>query len=102
MENTGERTGTDVVPLYVRDLVGSVTRPVKELKGFQPIELAPGAERSVTFTLTADDLAFFTAQGRWEAEPGEFAVYIGPNSEEVRERRFALTAESAPPLHDLP
>ena len=102
VENTGERTGTEVVQLYVRDLVGSVTRPVKELKGFQPIELAPGAERSVTFTLTADDLAFFTAQGRWEAEPGEFAVYIGPNSEEVRERRFALTAESAPPLHDLP
>ena len=102
VENTGERTGTEVVQLYVRDLVGSVTRPVKGLKGFQPIELAPGAERTVTFTLTADDLAFYTAQGRWEAEPGEFAVYIGPNSEEVLERRFALTAESASPLHDLP
>ena len=91
VKNTGERTGTEVVQLYVRDLVGSVTRPVKELKGFRRVELAPAAERKVTFTLTADDLAFFTGRGRWEAEPGEFAASVGTSSEDVSTRHFVLT-----------
>ena len=68
--NTGARAGAEVVQLYVRDMVGSVTRPVKELKGFQRVELAAGESREVTFTLTPADLAFYTARGRWEAEPG--------------------------------
>jgi len=95
VKNTGERDGAEVVQLYVRDLVGSVTRPVKELKGFRRVELAAEAERTVAFTLTADDLAFFTARGRWEAEPGEFAVFVGGSSEDVREGRFVLTAGDA-------
>jgi beta-glucosidase len=92
VENTGERAGAEGVQLYVRDLVGSVTRPVKELKGFRKVELEPEAEQTVRFTLTADDLAYFTARGRWEAEPGEFVVYVGTDSVQVSEKRFVLKA----------
>jgi beta-glucosidase len=92
VENTGERAGAEVVQLYVRDLVGSVTRPVKELKGFRKVELEPEAEQTGRFTLTAEDLAYFTARGRWEAEPGEFVVYVGTDSVQVSEKRFVLKA----------
>ena len=88
--NTGSRAGAEVVQLYVRDLVGSVTRPVKELKGFQRVELAAGESREVTFTLTAADLAFYTARGCWEAEPGAFAVFVGGNSRDVKPASFTL------------
>ena len=85
LTNTGPRAGTEVVQLYVRDLVGSVTRPVKELKGFQKVELAAGQSREVVFTLKASDLAFYTAAGRWEAEPGAFKVFVGGNSRDLKE-----------------
>ena len=85
LTNTGTRAGTEVVQLYVRDLVGSVTRPVKELKGFQKVELGAGQSREVVFTLKASDLAFYTAAGRWEAEPGAFKVFVGGNSRDVKE-----------------
>jgi beta-glucosidase len=88
--NTGSRPGVEVAQLYVRDLVGSVTRPVKELKGFQKVELAPGESREVTFTLTTADLAFYTARGRWEAEPGAFEVFVGGNSRDVKKAGFTL------------
>ncbi len=88
--NSGKRAGAEIVQLYTRDLVGSVTRPVKELKGFQRVELQPGESRDVTFTLRAADLAFHTANGRWEAEPGEFRVFVGTNSRDVAEAGFAL------------
>jgi beta-glucosidase len=88
--NTGPRAGVEVAQFYVRDLVGSVTRPVKELKGFQKVELAPGQSREVTFTLKAADLAFYTASGRWEAEPGAFRVFVGGNSRDVKEAAFGL------------
>ena len=90
VRNSGERAGVEIVQLYVRDLVGSVTRPVKELKAFQRIELQPGQSRDVTFTLNAADLAFYTASGRWEAEPGEFRVFVGTNSRDVSEATFTL------------
>jgi beta-glucosidase len=90
VENAGKRSGTEIVQLYVRDIIGSVTRPVKELKGFRKVELEPGEEKTISFTLTADDLAFYTARGKWEAEPGEFAVYIGTSSVQVSEKRFVL------------
>ncbi|UCF35703.1 MAG: beta-glucosidase BglX [Acidobacteriota bacterium] len=90
LTNAGDRTGSEVVQLYVRDLVGSVTRPVKELKGFQKIELAAGATKEVTFTLSAEDLAFYTRDGEWKAEPGKFKVFIGTSSTEVKEADFAL------------
>ncbi len=88
--NTGSRPGTEVVQLYVRDLVGSVTRPVKELKGFQRVELAAGESREVSFTLTSEDLAFHTARGQWEAEPGAFTVMVGGNSRDVNSASFTL------------
>jgi beta-glucosidase len=88
--NSGPRAGTEVVQLYVRDLVGSVTRPVKELKGFERVELAPGQARDVTFAIKPADLAFYTARGRWEAEPGAFKVFVGGNSRDVKEASFTL------------
>ncbi len=88
--NTGTRPGAEIAQLYVRDLVGSRTRPVKQLKGFQKVELAPGQSKDVTFTLTPADLAFYTAQNRWEAEPGAFRVFVGGNSRDVKEAGFSL------------
>lgn len=90
LRNTGKVTGTETVQLYVQDLVGSVTRPVKELKGFQQVTLQPGESREVIFSISVKDLAFFTAAGRWEAEPGAFKVYIGANSAELKEAEFLL------------
>ncbi|HXE80400.1 MAG TPA: beta-glucosidase BglX [Vicinamibacterales bacterium] len=90
LTNSGRRAGVEVVQLYIRDLVASTTRPVKELKGFQRVELKPGESRDVTFTLTPADLAFFTANRRWEAEPGEFKVFVGGNSRDVLEASFVL------------
>jgi beta-glucosidase len=88
--NSGKRAGTEIAQLYVRDLVGSVTRPIKELKGFERVELAPGQSREVTFTITPADLAFYTARNRWEAEPGAFKVFVGGNSRDVKEAGFTL------------
>jgi beta-glucosidase len=88
--NTGRRPGTEVVQLYVRDLVGSVTRPIKELKGFQKVALEAGQSREVSFTLKPADLAFYTAAGKWEAEPGAFKVFVGGNSRDVKEAAFTL------------
>ena len=90
LKNTGDRAGAEVVQLYIRDLLGSVTRPVKELKGFQKVELLPGESKEVTFTLTSDDLAFYNREGKWTAEPGDFKVFIGSNSRDVQEAAFKL------------
>jgi beta-glucosidase len=79
--NTGVRPGEETVQLYVRDLVGSVTRPVKELKGFQKIQLKEGEAKTVTFTLKEEDLKFYTADMTFKAEPGEFEVFIGGSSD---------------------
>jgi beta-glucosidase len=90
LTNTGRRDGTEVVQMYIRDRVSSVTRPVKELKGFQKLDLAAGQSREVVFTLKASDLAFYTAAGRWEAEPGAFKVFVGGNSRDLKEAAFSL------------
>lgn len=91
LRNTGDRAGTEVAQLYIRDLVGSVTRPVKELKGFRRVELAAGETVQINFELTADDLAFYTGRGKWEAEPGEFEVFVGGSSAVEQSVRFELT-----------
>ncbi len=78
--NTGDRAGEEVVQLYVRDLVGSVTRPVQELKGFEKIALAPGQSRRVEFTLRPENLAFTRADMSHGWEPGEFRLWIAPSS----------------------
>ena len=90
LRNTGDYAGEEVVQLYVRDVVGSVTRPVKELKGFQKIQIAPGESRRVVFNLTAEDLKFYNADLDYVAEPGEFVVAVGTNSRDVQEKRFTL------------
>ena len=82
--NTGDRPGEEVVQLYIRQLVGSITRPVKELKAFKKITLKPGERKEVTFDLTWKDLAFYNANNEFNAEPGEFHVFIGTNSYDVR------------------
>lgn len=88
--NTGRRKGDEVVQLYIRDLVGSVSRPVKELKGFERITLNPGESRDVTFTITPDMLKFYNFNLEYVNEPGEFDLMIGPNSSDVTTVRFNL------------
>jgi len=88
--NAGEMAGTEVVQLYVRDLVGSLTRPVKELKGFQRIELGPGESREVCFELHTDDLAFHNAEMQRVTEPGQFHLWIGTSSAEGLQGEFAV------------
>lgn len=90
VSNTGEYAGEEVVQLYIRDLVGSVTRPVKELKGFQKIQLVPGQSQRVVFDLTEEDLKFYNADLEHVAEAGEFIVFVGTNSRDVQEKRFFL------------
>jgi beta-glucosidase len=77
--NTGTRAGEEVVQCYVRDKVSSVTRSVKELKGFKRINLKPGQSESITFTLGYDELSFYGRDGKQIIEPGEFIVWIGSN-----------------------
>lgn len=90
LKNMGNRDGAEVVQLYVRDLIGSVTRPVKELKGFQKIFLKAGESKNINFTLTANDLAFFTRDMSFKAEPGNFKVFVGTNSVDCVESGFTL------------
>jgi beta-glucosidase len=91
--NTGRRAGDEVVQLYVRDDVGSVTRPVKELRGFRRIHLQPGETRTLTFVLAADDLAFYDIGMKRVVEPGTFTLFAGGNSVDLLEARFEVVAE---------
>ena len=88
--NNGKVAGAEVVQLYIRDVVGSIARPMKELKGFKKINLAPGASQVVTFTITANYLKFYDSNLNFVAEPGEFKVFIGGNSRDVKEAGFSL------------
>ena len=89
--NSGARAGEEVVQLYVRDLVGSVTRPVKELKGFEKIMLKRGEKRTVRFMLTDADLAFTRQDMSWGSEPGQYKLWVGPSSAVGSEASFTLT-----------
>ena len=89
--NTGARAGDEVVQLYVRDEVRSTTPPVRELKGFRRVALQPGQTRTVTFTLSPDDLQFWGLDGAWTTEPGFFTVYVGGSSQADLAARFELT-----------
>lgn len=88
--NTGKRAGAEVVQLYIRDLVGSVTRPVKELKNFQKILLQPGETKDVSFTINNMDLAFYRKDMSFGTEAGKFEVFIGSNSRDVMKATFEL------------
>ncbi len=88
--NQGKRDGSEVVQLYIRDLVGSVTRPVKELKRFQKINLKAGETKMVSFTLGTKDLSFYNSDLKFVAEPGKFQVFVGGNSRDVKQAEFSL------------
>lgn len=88
--NTGTRDGAEVVQLYIRDLVGSVTRPVKELKDFQKVMIKAGETRMITFTITPDKLSFYNSDLKWVSEPGKFQVFVGTNSRDVKQAEFEL------------
>ncbi|MEP6707013.1 MAG: glycoside hydrolase family 3 N-terminal domain-containing protein [Pyrinomonadaceae bacterium] len=90
VENVGKRSGDEVVQLYIRDVAGSMTRPVKELKGFQRVTLQPGEKRHVEFVLAGEQLGFWNREMRFVVEPGEFKVMVGPNSEDLMETKFEV------------
>ena len=90
VQNSGARAGAEVVQLYVRDLVGSVTRPVKELKGFQRITLQPGEQRTVRFDVPAGELGCIGLDMRYAVEPGAFKVWVGPDSTSGLEGHFEV------------
>ncbi|MCX2679296.1 beta-glucosidase BglX [Galbibacter sp. EGI 63066] len=89
--NTGDYDGKEVVQLYIRDLVGSVTRPVKELKAFKKIELKKGETKNISFELSVEDLKFYNSDLDFVAEPGMFQVFVGTDSESVLMEEFELT-----------
>ena len=90
ISNTGNFDGEEIVQLYIRDLIGSVTRPLKELKGFKKIFLKKGENRKVVFTVIEDDLIFLRRDMTWGTEPGKFEIFIGPNSRDVGKANFTL------------
>jgi beta-glucosidase len=90
VKNTGSIAGEEVVQLYLRDIVGSVTRPVKELKGFQKIMLAPGESKDVQFTISTADLSFYKRDMTFGTEPGKFLVFVGGNSRDTKQAEFRL------------
>ena len=88
--NTGKMEGAEVVQLYIRDMVGSIARPVQELKGFERINLKPGESRTVRFTINADLLKFYNKDLEYVCEPGDFEVMVGPDSRNVQRQTFTL------------
>ena len=86
--NTGAVEGTETVQMYIRDLVGSVTRPVKQLKGFERVTLKPGESKEVTFSIDAETLSFYRQDMTWGPESGDFKVFIGGSSDNVKEASF--------------
>ena len=90
VKNSGARDGAEVVQLYIRDMVGTITRPVKELKAFRKIFLKAGEEREVSFLLSENDLKFYNEKLEFVAEPGEFKVFVGNSSANVKETGFNL------------
>lgn len=92
--NTGMRDGTETVQLYIRDMAGSVIRPVRELKGFQKVHLKAGEHRRITFRITEEMLRFYNIDMQYVSEPGEFRIYIGGSSQAENEAAFYLLDET--------
>jgi beta-glucosidase len=90
VENVGTRKGEEVVQLYIQDVVGSMTRPVKELKGFQKITLMPGERKTVRFNIGSDHLSFYNREMKWVVEPGTFIASVGGNSVETINTKFEV------------
>ncbi len=90
LSNTGKYDGEEIVQLYTRDLVGSVTRPLKELKGYQKVFLKAGEKKTISFTISDKDLAFFTKNMTFKAESGDFDVFVGGSSDAKLSKRISL------------
>ncbi len=88
LKNNSKVAGKEVVQLYIRDLIGSTTRPVKELKGFELVELQANESKKVTFTIDEKTIEYFTANRKWETEAGDFKVFVGGSSATVLEGSF--------------
>ena len=88
--NTGSRAGDEIVQMYIHDTAASIARPIKELKGFRRIHLEPGEQQTVTFEVDEELLKFYNADLRYVAEPGEFTLMVGPNSEDLQSKAFIL------------
>jgi beta-glucosidase len=88
--NNGNYDGEETVQLYIRDMVGSVTRPLKQLRGFQKVFLRKGESREVHFTITNEDLKFYDINMKYTSEPGDFKIFTGPNSRDTQEQDFKL------------
>jgi beta-glucosidase len=86
--NTGDMAGEEVVQCYIRDVAADIARPVKELKGFEKVKLAPGESKVVTFRLSEKDLSYWNHQNKFKADPGAFRVFVGPNSRDAKETGF--------------
>jgi beta-glucosidase len=93
LENVGQREGTEVVQLYIRAMAASMTRPVKELKGFERVTVKPGEKRRVSFELTPNLLAGYNRELKPVVEPGEFKVMVGNNSNDVTEQSFRVISQ---------
>jgi beta-glucosidase len=91
--NTGSRAGDEVVQLYLRDDVASVTRPVKQLRGFRRVHLLAGQSQTLTFTLTANDLSFYGSDMKPVVEPGTFTVFAGGNSVDNVQASFEVVGQ---------
>ena len=91
LTNKGTRRGTETVQLYIRDLTGSISRPVKELKGFEKVTLEPNESRQITFTVTPEILKFYNASLLYAVEQGDFNIYIGNSS--ATENKAAFTCK---------
>jgi beta-glucosidase len=88
--NTGNFDGEETAELYIQDVAGSITRPVKELKGFQKIFLKKGESKTVKFIIGIDDLKFYNSDLKWVAEPGDFNLFIGGSSDNLQTVKFVL------------
>jgi beta-glucosidase len=91
ISNTGQRAGTEVVQMYIRDRVSSVTRPIKELKGFKKLTLKPGEQQTVSIEITPESLAFYDIHMKRVVEPGEFEIMVGPSSQDSDLQKVVLT-----------
>lgn len=90
VENNGSRPGTEVVQMYIQDMAGSVSRPLRELKGFRRIHLAPGEKKNVEFVIEEEMLRFYNANLKYESEAGKFRVYVGGDSTRENSEEFTL------------
>jgi len=91
VENTGKRAGSEVVQMYIRDRVSSVTRPIKELKGFKKVSLKAGEKTTVAMNITAESLAFYDVNMKYVVEPGEFEIMTGNSSRDADLQKVILT-----------